>query len=58
MPQNDKRDESQPPKRRVKRPYQRPRIVVRESIEAMATSCLTPGSKPDPVLCPIGPIQS
>ena len=41
-----------------KRPYRSPRILSRERIEAMAASCLQPGSKPDPVLCPSGPIQS
>lgn len=42
----------------ARRPYRPPRIVCREQIEAMAASCLQPGSKPDPVLCPSGPIQS
>lgn len=40
------------------RPYSKPRILFRESVEAMATSCLTPGSKPDPITCSGGPLQS
>ena len=42
----------------ARRPYCRPRILSREPIEAMAASCGTPGGKPDPVMCPSGPIQS
>ncbi|MCG8461197.1 MAG: hypothetical protein MI919_33340 [Holophagales bacterium] len=41
-----------------RRPYEPPRILSRERLEAMAAACLQPGSKPDPVLCPSGPIQS
>ena len=42
----------------ARRPYHRPKILSRQSVEAMAASCATPGGKPDPVMCPSGPIQS
>ena len=29
----------------VRRPYEKPRIVYREPVEAMATTCSAPGSK-------------
>ena len=41
-----------------RRPYRRPQILSRERLEAIAASCGQPGGKPDPVLCPSGPIQS
>ena len=40
-----------------KRPYERPRIVSREPLVAVATVCNAPG-KTDPFACPSGPIQS
>ncbi|MEM1206415.1 MAG: hypothetical protein AAGN66_24495 [Acidobacteriota bacterium] len=46
------------PHRRPRRPYRPPRILERISMEAMAATCASPGSKPDPVTCPVGPIQS
>lgn len=41
-----------------RKPYRAPRIVARESLESLAATCAQPGSKPDPVTCPSGPIQS
>ncbi len=37
-------------------PYETPRIVYREPMEAVATSC-NPG-KGTPAACPIGPVSS
>ena len=57
MPSSDQhRDEAAPEPPR--RPYSAPRILSRERLEAMAATCLQPGSKPDPILCPSGPLQS
>ncbi len=42
---------------RKRRPYEPPRIVSREPLEAVATVCTAPG-KADPFACPAGPIQS
>ncbi|MEM1204877.1 MAG: hypothetical protein AAGN66_16730 [Acidobacteriota bacterium] len=41
-----------------KRSYRPPRIVERQPLGALAATCVSPGSKPDPVTCPAGPIQS
>jgi hypothetical protein len=40
-------------------PYEPPRIVYREPLEAVATACLpAPPAKGSPGACPIGPISS
>ncbi len=40
-------------------PYDAPKIVYREPLEAVATTCLpAPPSKGSPGACPIGPISS
>ena len=40
-------------------PYEPPRIVYRERLEAVATVCSPAGqAKGSPVACPIGPISS
>jgi len=40
-------------------PYEPPRIVYREPLEAVATACLpAPPAKGTPGACPIGPISS
>ena len=36
-----------------KRPYHRPKIIHRESLEAMAADCSFPGGKGDPT-CAVG----
>ena len=41
------------------RPYERPRILSREPLEAVAAVCSPPGvAKSNPGLCPSGPISS
>ena len=43
----------------VRRPYERPRILSREPLEAVAAVCSPPGvAKSNPGLCPSGPISS
>ena len=42
-----------------RRPYQAPRILFREPLEAMAAVCApTPPAKGNPGFCPQGPISS
>ncbi len=42
-----------------KRPYERPRILHREPLEAMAAICAPrPPAKGNPGFCPQGPISS
>lgn len=42
-----------------RRPYERPRILSREILEAVAAVCSPPGvAKGNPGLCPSGPISS
>lgn len=44
---------------RPKRPYERPRILSREPLEAVAAVCApSPPAKANPGLCPSGPISS
>jgi hypothetical protein len=44
---------------RPKRPYERPRILSRESLEAVAAVCApAPPAKSNPGMCPQGPISS
>ena len=38
--------------------YEKPQIVYREPLEAVATACGAPPAKGDPGSCPIGPISS
>ena len=51
------------PAGRVRRPYERPRILHRQPLEVMASVC-SPGPPPvgpakgNPILCPQGPISS
>lgn len=48
--------QGEPPERE---PYEPPRIVYREPLEAVATACLpAPPSKGSPGACPTGPISS
>lgn len=42
---------------RERRPYERPRVLSRERLEAVAAICSPPG-KADPGSCPTGPIGS
>lgn len=51
-------EDSTPKAHRPRRPYRAPLILSRELLEVMAASCGTPGGKPDPIMCPSGPIQS
>ncbi len=39
-------------------PYEPPRIVYREPLEAVATACTEGTSKGNPGACPIGPVSS
>lgn len=41
-----------------KKPYVRPQILSRESLEAVAVVCTQPSSKGDPGACPGGPLNS
>ena len=41
-----------------RKPYQAPRIVYREPLEAVATACTAPTSKGNPAACPLGPVSS
>ena len=44
---------------RAKRPWERPRILSREPLEAVAAVCApSPPSKGNPGVCPSGPISS
>jgi len=50
---------SGPAELRMRRPYQPPRILYREPLEAMAAVCApTPPAKSNPGFCPQGPISS
>jgi hypothetical protein len=43
----------------LKRPWERPRILSREPLEAVAAVCApSPPAKGNPGLCPSGPISS
>lgn len=43
----------------VRKPYERPRILSREPLEAVAAICApTPPAKSNPGVCPSGPISS
>lgn len=46
--------EQEPSHEAERRPaYERPRILYRESLEALAISCTAPGGKGDPINCPV-----
>lgn len=36
-----------------RKPYEAPRILYREPLEALAISCTGPGGKGDPINCPV-----
>jgi len=45
--------------RMTRRPYERPRILSREPLEAVAAVCAPhPPAKSNPGMCPSGPISS
>ena len=45
--------------RRMRRRYERPRILSREPLEAVAAVCApSPPAKSNPGVCPSGPISS
>lgn len=51
--------DSPPETRRPKRPYEPPRILFHEPLEALAVACTpSPPGKGDPGACPNGPISS
>ena len=43
---------------RARRPYVKPQVLSRESLEAVAVVCSGPGAKGDPIACPGGPLNS
>jgi len=53
----DSQDDKTAPPAVAKRPYEAPRILSREPLEAIAATCSGPG-KSNPGLCPTGPINS
>jgi hypothetical protein len=50
-------DDKPAPSPPAKKPYEPPRIVSREPLEAVAAVCSPPG-KANPGACPTGPISS
>jgi hypothetical protein len=60
IPDMDERSGDKPPTDpTVKRPYERPRILSREPLEAVAAVCApSPPAKGNPGVCPSGPIAS
>ncbi|MEM7138243.1 MAG: hypothetical protein AAF500_16805 [Myxococcota bacterium] len=48
--------DAQPPAERE--PYEAPRIIYREPLEAVATACTAATSKGNVGACPVGPISS
>mgnify|MGYP006908204713 CR=1 FL=1 len=46
------------PEATEKRPYRPPRILSRESLEAVAVVCTDASAKADPYACPSGPLNS
>ncbi len=55
---NEKPQSDQRPKRPEKKRYEKPRILTREPLEAVAAVCSGGTSKGSPVTCPFGPISS
>ncbi|MEM8608642.1 MAG: hypothetical protein AAGF92_16175 [Myxococcota bacterium] len=47
-----------PPSEDAREPYEAPRIVYREPLEAVATACTAPTSKANAGACPVGPVSS
>ena len=45
-------------KKPARRPYEPPRIIGREPLEAVAAVCSGGTAKANPVQCPTGPIHS
>jgi hypothetical protein len=57
-PASDASEEDDAGYRSVRRAYERPRILSREPLEAVAAVCSPPLGKSNPGLCPSGPISS
>jgi hypothetical protein len=50
---------SRPSEESERKPYEPPRIIYREPLEAVAAACTPEGSaKGNPGACPIGPVSS
>ncbi len=46
-------------KDKARQPYEAPKVVYREPLEAVATTCTpAPPAKGNPATCPTGPISS
>ncbi len=54
----ERKDKAEKAESGARRPYEPPRIVYREPLEAVATACTASTSKGNPGACPIGPISS
>jgi hypothetical protein len=58
-PANDASEEDDAGYRSVRRAYERPRILSREPLEAVAAVCApAPPAKQNPGICPSGPSSS
>ena len=44
--------------KRARRPYVKPEVLSRESLEAVAVVCTGAGAKANPFECPSGPLNS
>ena len=53
-------EDSKTPKQepRARKPYIKPAVLSRESLEAVAVVCTGSGAKANPVDCPAGPLNS
>ncbi len=54
----ERKDKAEKAESGARRPYEPPRIVYREPLEAVATACTASTSKGNPGACPIGPVSS
>lgn len=55
----EERNTTQPDSREEKKPYEKPQVIYRAPLEAMAAVCApSPPAKSSPGLCPQGPISS
>lgn len=54
----ERKTESEEVESAEREPYEPPRIVYREPLEAVATACTAANSKGNPGACPIGPVSS
>jgi len=54
----ERKNSGSPSEGSKREPYEPPRIVYREPLEAVAAACTTQTSKGNPGACPIGPISS